>query len=216
MDMDAEETRKMVEELLVKRAEDTKPLTVDTKGFTEELKRFTESVPEMINTAVDAAMQKRALVEEAAAAVVEAEAVAKAAAESEEQRMGMDGKKKKMMKDGKDKEMGDGMDNDEKEKSDADDRAELIMSVTSLLPKDFETRGKTNHEILVAAAGEEIERADERSDDYLIAKLEAITERRESAAARMSSGRDTLVQPGLCEGPININHMVEQKRMAAK
>ena len=213
IDMDAEETRKMVEELLAKRAEEPKPVTLDTSGFTEELKRFTESVPEMVNTAVDAALQKRALADEAAAAVAEAEALtalrAKAAA-ADEERMGMDDKKKKRMKDKDGKDMA--MDDDDEDMADA--RAELIMSVTSLLPKDFETRGKTNHEILVAAAGDEIERAEERSDDYLTAKLEGIMERRDAAATR-TGGQVTGQrerQAGGLSAPVSVHSVVAARK----
>ena len=67
---------------------------------------------------------------------------------------------------------------------DPDQRADLIVSVKPLLPADFETRGKSNHEILVAAAGDEVDRAEERSDEYLLAKVEGIIERRAAANGR--------------------------------
>ena len=47
-----------------------------------------------------------------------------------------------------------------------------------LLPKDFDRKGKTTKDILVAAAGDEIPDAAERSEDYLQAKIETILERR--------------------------------------
>ena len=189
-DMDAEETRKLVEELLAKRAEpEVKPLTLDTSAITEELKRFTESVPGIVDTAVDAALQKRALAEETAAAVAEADATTKAAAEAQAAAA-------------------------QATPEDADARAEMIMTVKALLPKDFETRGKTSHDILVAAAGDEITGAEERSDDYLMAKLEGIAERRDNASrsnvTNQSNGNGTN-----STAPINLTRMVEQKRMAA-
>ena len=49
------------------------------------------------------------------------------------------------------------------------------------MPTTYDFAGKSRHEILVAAAGDEVERADERSDDYLHAKIETILERRANA-----------------------------------
>lgn len=64
----------------------------------------------------------------------------------------------------------------------AEDRAELLVMTRGLLPKDFETRGATEQEILVAAVGDEVKDAAKRSEDYLMAKLEGIVERRAEAA----------------------------------
>ena len=60
----------------------------------------------------------------------------------------------------------------------AERRADLLTMVADLLPKDFDRKGKTTKEILVAAAGDEIPDAAERSEDYLQAKIETILERR--------------------------------------
>ena len=70
--------------------------------------------------------------------------------------------------------------------ADAEKRAELIASVRSaeLLPKDFDPKGKTVKEILVAAAGDEVKEAAGRSEDYLEAKVEGIIERRAAASQR--------------------------------
>ena len=193
IDMDAEETRKLVEELLAKRSEpEVKPLTLDTAGLTDELKRFTESVPTMVDTAVDAALQKRALAEEAAAALDTIEVgIAKAASEAQAAVAAQAAASPEA----------------------ADARAELILSVKPLLPKDFETRGKTNHEILVAAAGDEITGAEERSDDYLMAKLEGIAERR--AAAASANGGQTKAQherSGGLAAPVSVHSVVVAKK----
>ena len=51
-------------------------------------------------------------------------------------------------------------------------RSALIVTVQSILPKDFEVRGKSNKDILVAAIGDEIKDAETRSEDYLQAKVE--------------------------------------------
>ena len=180
VDMTDEQIRALVAELLEKQRSESGHrevhVGVDVEAFKAELTRFTDGLPELISTAVTAEFQKRAEADATAAA---------AAAAAEEERMGMmNGKKKKdgkMMED----------DDDEKDMAEvADTRAELIMSVKPLLPSDFETRGKTNHEILVAAAGEEVERAAERSEEYLLAKVEGIMERR-AAVGNKSGGTQT-------------------------
>ena len=60
----------------------------------------------------------------------------------------------------------------------AEQRAELLTMVAPLLPKDFDRAGKTTKDILVAAAGDEVQDAANRSEDYLRAKIETIIERR--------------------------------------
>ena len=60
----------------------------------------------------------------------------------------------------------------------AERRADLLTLVSDLLPKDFDRKGKSTKDILVAAAGDEIPDAAERSEDYLQAKIETILERR--------------------------------------
>ena len=69
--MEKDEIQRMIDEANAKREEATPPapnLTVDTTAFEESLKRFTDGMPEMVNTAVDAALQKRAEESEAAEA----------------------------------------------------------------------------------------------------------------------------------------------------
>ena len=65
---------------------------------------------------------------------------------------------------------------------DAETRADLLTMVSGLLPDGFERRGKSNKEILVAAAGDEVKDAANQSEDYLRAKLEDIIERRANVA----------------------------------
>ena len=201
VEMEDTQVRALVAELLAQNRQDPKPEPVPAEAIaaaiSAEVKTRFEALDlsGVVSTAVEESLSKRALAEEAAAAVVAAEAeVAKAAAEAAAAAQTPE---------------------------DADARAELILSVKSLLPKDFETRGKTNHEILVAAAGEEVERADERADAYLLAKVEGIIERRESVATR-NSGASAGTPAGAGNyqtagtGPVNLNRLVEQKRMAAK
>ena len=47
-------------------------------------------------------------------------------------------------------------DDEEDMEKKADDRAELLVAITPLLPEKTETRGKTNHELMVLAVGEEV------------------------------------------------------------
>ena len=71
----------------------------------------------------------------------------------------------------------------EKFEADAETRADLILTVKPLLPKGTpEVRGKSNQELLVLAVGDEVSGAADRSEDYLLAKVEGIVERRAAAA----------------------------------
>ena len=63
----------------------------------------------------------------------------------------------------------------------AEDRAELLVTIRELLPEGTVTRGKSNKDLLVLAAGEEVDNAAERSEEYLLAKVEGIVERRADA-----------------------------------
>ena len=67
---------------------------------------------------------------------------------------------------------------------DAENRADLLILVRGLVPDGTETRGKSTHELLVLAAGDEVTDSTTRSDDYLLAKVEHIVERRKEAADR--------------------------------
>ena len=69
----------------------------------------------------------------------------------------------------------------EQAEKDAETRADLLMTVKPLLPEGTEVRGKSNHELLVLAAGDEVPGAKDRSEDYLLAKIEDIAKRREAA-----------------------------------
>ena len=171
--MTDEQIRALVAEILEKQRAagnaDQMPANV-AELVAAEMKRQMEGMDlgGNIATAVDAAFAKRA--EADATATAEAEATAKVAADAVAAATAA-------------AQATEGQ-------PDPDARAELIMSVKPLLPTDFETRGKTNHEILVAAAGEEVERAAERSEEYLLAKVEGIMERR-AAVGNKSGGTQT-------------------------
>ena len=83
----------------------------------------------------------------------------------------------------------------------AEDRADLIVMIRSLLPKDTETRGQSRKELLVLAAGDEIPNAATRSEDYLLAKLEDIIERRADVADSRTEHKQIQV-PTLRIGPV--------------
>ena len=70
----------------------------------------------------------------------------------------------------------------EEAEANAETRADLLMTIKPLLPEGTEVRGKSNHELLVLAVGDEVTDAGKRSEDYLLAKVETIAERREAAA----------------------------------
>ena len=70
----------------------------------------------------------------------------------------------------------------EEAEANAETRADLLMTIKPLLPEGTEVRGKSNHDLLVLAVGDEVADAAKRSEDYLLAKVEAIAERREAAA----------------------------------
>lgn len=85
---------------------------------------------------------------------------------------------------------GDGGDGSESEQDKIDKavtaRSEVLEMTRELLPEGFDVSGKSNKDILVAACGEEVEDAASRSEDYLKAKLEGITERRSLAGGNVS------------------------------
>ena len=114
------------------------------------------------------------------------ESVKSAVAESEAKRQASEeeaARMKKKMEDDMKKKEDDEEEMAKKTMADAEDRADLLLLVRSLLPPDFKHRGKTSHEIMVAAVGSEVENAAERSEDYLLARLEMLAELRQRAAA---------------------------------
>ena len=100
--------------------------------------------------------------------------------------------------------------------ADAEKRAELIVETKPLLPEDFDVAGKSVKEILVAAAGDEIDDAESRSEDYLLAKVESFIERRSDVGqTRTRSEPPVQSQRNVPSASrININRIVADKRMA--
>ena len=125
--------------------------------------------------------------------------------EMEEENMEM---KEKAEKDKKMREME--MDEERKKmEMEAEDRAELISNVRPLLAEDFETRGKSKHEILIAAVGDVVQEPEKRSEDYLQAKVETILENRESSAEQQRAQKSGA-RPGGNRGmSINRSNVID-------
>lgn len=65
----------------------------------------------------------------------------------------------------------------------AESRAELLVHTKGLLPPEFETKGKSEREIIVAALGDRIDDVQSKSDDYLRARFDHQVELREKGVA---------------------------------
>ena len=164
---------------------------------------LSDTIRQTVTAAVADAEKARADAEQAQ---VDAEKAFEERLEAElEERMGMDdkkkmgGMKKKMGNNPFKKKAKKAEDDDEDDEDDeemmakkaaeeaeirAEARADLLVLVRGLLPNDFETRGKSDHEILVAAAGDEVATAADRSTEYLLAKVEDIAQRRADAEGK--------------------------------
>ena len=89
----------------------------------------------------------------------------------------------------------------------AESRADLIVMVRELLPEGTEVKGKSKKDLLVLAVDKEVEDADKRSEDYLLAKVEGIIERRSEASKGTPSTH--RISPGIpgsgqVAGPVNL------------
>ena len=190
--MDKTELRSMIKEVLDDRS--NKKLS---DGDMAE--RLTNSIGDAVVTALESVENRRKEVE-AKRAKEEEDFEERVQAEVEARmKKKMDGDKKMPMDDDSKKAKGDDMnakamdddDDTDAKKKRADDaieaRADLILLVRDLLPRDFDRRGKSTHEILIAAVGEEIKDASERSEDYLLAKVEDIVDRRSRAKSNIGS-----------------------------
>ena len=188
---------------------DTEIQDLVTRSVTEALAKRSEGDPPdaaAIATAVSGAIgasladmptadSVRAEVDAALAKRDEAEA---ARAKAEDEKMAMKKKAK---------------DDEEMMKKKADDRAELLLTVHPLLPADTEIRGKSSHELLVLAVGDEVTGAQERSEDYLLAKVEAIAERRAAAAGGTTIVPAKGAPSAASATPVNINRMIIERNM---
>ena len=91
-------------------------------------------------------------------------------------------------------------------------RTDLLVTVATVLPKDFVARGKSTKDILVAAVGDEVENAETRSEDYLQAKVEGILERRNKVENR-NIPDPTKPNTTTQTGPVNLIRMIENKTL---
>ena len=195
--MDEEKIRKSVEAVLAKR----------DGGEPVDANAIAKLVAEQSRSEVDAAVAK-ALKERDAAAEEKRAAEEKAAQERADA-----AKATKAADEAHAAEL-------EQVRADAERVADLRATFASLMPKDFEARGKTAKEILIAACGDEVADSEKRSEDYLLAKAEGILERREAgasavAAARKSGGSAPLPRPGMASGPVDLIRLRQQMRAKA-
>ena len=167
------------------------------------------SLGEVVNGQVETQVR-----EQIAAALKERDEANAAAAKAEEERAADKKKAEEDEEEAKKKAKDDEKDMEKK----PDDRAELLVAIAPLLPEKTETRGKTNHELMVLAVGEEVKDADKRSEDYLMAKIEGIIDRRAEAAGeqrRANPGAPGAKPGGASNKPSpNIIRMVEQRSRA--
>ena len=212
--MNEEEIRKMVEALLVKREADAESSTASVTAVIDAaMERFEAAW----DTKFDAKMKARDDAEDE-----RAKAKKDDFPPGDDPEEDMMGKGKKKREDEPDAETTEAQVQDM-----AEARADLIVRVRSLMPEAFEFKGKSTHDILVAAAGEEVERAEERSDDYLMAKVEDIVDRRAKADTsngqinggdnrgnKQSGGDDFQVDDHRYTGNPNIDmlSLIERKR----
>ena len=177
------------------------------RAVKEETEKRVDSKPDAaaITAAVSGAVAARmaTMVTAERAQEMVTEAVEKRAAELEadfEKRMG-DHKKAMKKKADEDEEM---------MAKKADDRAELLVAISPLLPKGTETRGQSDHALLVLAVGDEVPDAAKRSEDYLLAKVEAIAERR-AAAAKGATIVPVAGTPAGQPGGVNMTRFIESR-----
>ena len=103
--------------------------------------------------------------------------------------------------------------------AEAEARADMLTAMKPILPEGFETRGKSVKDIMVAAVGDEVKNAQDRSEDYLLAKAEDIMARRSAApnANRSQVPPHQPAQPaqnredGAMSDSFNVIRFIEQR-----
>lgn len=78
----------------------------------------------------------------------------------------------------------------------AESRAELLLNTKGMLPTEFETRGKSERDILVAALGDRIGDVQSKSDEYLRARFDHEVELRSKGATALARPSTTATAPG--------------------
>ena len=194
--------------------DETKVLEIIKRALAEQTDKtanmdpvaLARSLGEVVNSQVESQVR-----EQIAAALKERDEANAPAAKAENERAADKKKAEEDEEEAKKKAKDDEEDMEKK----ADDRAELLVAITPLLPEKTETRGKTNHELMVLAVGEEVPEADKRSEDYLMAKIEGIIERRAEAGAPGNPGTTGNPGPAAAKSAPNIIRMVEQRSRTA-
>ena len=197
MDEDTKkQLRELIEEALNKRADGASNAD-STVTLNAAVERIATGIDPVIERAAESAA--KAQVEKLIQERDEAEAKAKAA---EEERAAM---KKKADDDEEEMAKKKAKDDEELQKK-AEERAELLLMIKPLLPADVETRTMSDHELMVKAVGDTVEKAEERSADYLMAKIETMIELRDKA--------DTNIQNQANGQPTPIAHSANEFRAA--
>ena len=188
--MDEAEVRALIEKAISERSE-KEPIDVATltrticEGFEASTAKLREEIEATVRSEIEAALKERDEAQTAAAA---------SERKAEEERAAA-----------------------EQAKTDADDavekRADLLVQLQPLLPSGTETRGMSEHDLLVAAAGDEVKDAAERSTEYLLAKVEGILERRGDAHKGRPKG--TQVERKASDGSVSVIRMIERRNIAA-
>jgi len=98
-------------------------------------------------------------------------------------------------------------------------RVALLRQVDGLLPDGFDTAGKTDKDILVAAVGDEVENAADRSEDYLLGRIEEIAQRRADASKGTSTpgigtgnGTEAWASGSRAMNAVDLRRMESQKK----
>lgn len=196
--MDQKQIEALIKEQLAKRGEGE----VDTAALAASIR---SSLDAEIEERVDSVVEKKVaeMREKMEAAQTEAEEErAKAAKKAKEEEEAEEKRKKKA-------------DEDEKMmKKRAEDRAHLLVTLTPLLDDDLDTRELSDKDLLVKAVGDEVKDAEERSEDYLLAKVEGILERRKEANQPPAPGGNPAPAPAAGGGVPNVIRMVERRSFA--
>lgn len=172
------------------------------KGSTLDLDALGRSMREIVKTATNGLVDEEKVREQIDAALKARDEAEEETRKAEQEKTDAEDKAKK---------------DREQATADAENRAMMIVQFRSLLPDDFDMKGKTTKDILVAAAGEEIKDAENESEDYLRAKLEGMLEKR--GGGTPSIVQQDLNKPGVQQetrtGSFDLNSMIEKRRRAA-
>jgi HK97 family phage prohead protease len=184
--LDEKQVRQLIEEALAKRSDEGKPLDVDAlvRAVVEAATSDREAIETGVKAQIDAAMKERdearAAEQKTADEKREADEAAEAARKEAETQATA---------------------TREAFEAEAERKADLRVTFAELYPKDYEARGKTSKELLIAAVGDEVPNAETRSEDYLEAKAEGILERKRAATTPAPTpaptpGNDLPATPG--------------------